>query len=89
MSRTPARQKAQQLAQYLRAEQPDYGYLKEVFRHLRLELGVEVPKSGQKKLPIVPTEAEIQRYYEVVWQARNVQDMLIIKTDADGTVLSD
>lgn len=79
-TRTSARQKAQQLAKYLRSEQPDYGYLKEVFRHLRTELGVKVPKDGQKKLPIVPTEAEIRRYYEVVWQARNVQDMLIIKT---------
>ena len=58
MSRTPARQKAQQLAQYLHSEQPDYGYLKEVFRHLRDELDVEMPKSGQKKLPVVPTVAE-------------------------------
>jgi len=78
--RTPARQKALQLTQYLRSEQPDYVYLKEVFRHLREQLGVEVPKSGQKKLPVVPSEAEIRRYYEVVWQARNIQDMLIIKT---------
>jgi len=78
--RTPARQKAQQLTQYLRSEQPDYGYLKEVFRHLREQLAVEVPKRGQKKLPVVPSEAEIRRYYEVVWQARNIQDMLIIKT---------
>lgn len=80
MSRTPARQKARQLTKYLRAEQPDYIYLKEVFRHLREELGVEVPQSGPKKLPVVPSEAELRRYYEVVWQARNVQDMLIIKT---------
>jgi integrase/recombinase XerD len=80
MSRTPARQKARQLTKYLHSEQPDYVYLKEVFRHLREELGIKVPQSGQKKLPVVPTEAEIQRYYEVVWQARNVQDMLIIKT---------
>jgi len=28
----------------------------------------------------IPSEAEIRRYYEVVWQARNIQDMLIIKT---------
>ena len=33
--RTPARQKARQLAKHLRAERPDYIYLKEVFRHLR------------------------------------------------------
>ena len=80
MKRTSARQKAQQLAQYFQKENPDYIYLKEVFRHLRTELEVEVPKSGHKRLPVVPSEAEIRRYYEVVWQARNVQDMLIIKT---------
>ncbi len=80
MKRTPARQKAQQLAHYFQKEKPDYVYLKEVFRHLRTELEIEVPKSSQKKLPVVPSEAEIRRYYEVVWQARNVQDMLIIKT---------
>jgi len=31
--RTPARQKARQLAKHLQAERPDYIYLKEVFRH--------------------------------------------------------
>lgn len=80
MSRTPARQKARQLAKYLRTEQPDYVYLKEIFRHLHEELGIEVPQSGQKKLPVMPSEAELRRYYEMVWQARNIQDMLIIKT---------
>jgi hypothetical protein len=40
-TRTPAKRKARQLAKYLRSERPDYAYLKEVFRHLRDELGVE------------------------------------------------
>jgi integrase/recombinase XerD len=35
---------------------------------------------NQSRLPHVPTDEELRRYYEVVWQARNVQDMLIIKT---------
>jgi hypothetical protein len=39
-NRTPAKRKACQLAKYLRSERPNY--LKEVFRHLRDELGVEV-----------------------------------------------
>ena len=64
--RTPARQKARQLAKHLRAERPDYIYLKEVFRHLRTELDVEVQREP-KRLPYVPTEAEIHRYYETVW----------------------
>ena len=79
MQRTPAPKKAKQLAKHLRGERPDYNYLKSVFRHLRTELEVEVPKA-QKKLPNIPTEEEIKRYYDAVWQARNIQDMVIIKT---------
>ena len=79
IQRTPAQKKAQQLAKYLREERPDYNYLKSVFRHLRTELEVEVPKA-QNKLPNIPSEEEIKRYYDAVWQARNVQDMVIIKT---------
>ena len=45
--RTPARRKARQLAKHLRAERPDYAYLKEVFRHLRAELDVEVTRAPQ------------------------------------------
>ncbi len=77
--RTPAKKKAKELAKYLRRERPDYNYLKSIFKHLRQELEVEV-SSSVKKLPYVPTEEEIKRYYEVVWKARNVQDMVIIKT---------
>lgn len=33
---------------YLREEQPDYHYLKNVFRHLRVELEIEVPKTNKK-----------------------------------------
>lgn len=33
-----------------------------------------------KTLPYVPTEAEIKRYYEVVWSARRGQDIVLIKT---------
>jgi integrase/recombinase XerD len=77
--RTPARTKARQLAKHLRPERPDYDYLKQVFRHLRTELGIEIPR-GPKRLPYVPTEEEIRRYYEVVWQARRTGDMIMIKT---------
>jgi hypothetical protein len=45
LTRTPAKRKARQLARYLRGERPDYAYLKEVFRHLRAELDIEVPAS--------------------------------------------
>lgn len=78
--RTPAKKKAHELAKYLRGENPDYTYLKSVFRYLRTELEIPVPKTSTKQLPDVPTEEEIQRYYEVVWHTRNVQDMVLIKT---------
>jgi integrase/recombinase XerD len=79
MPRTNPQKKAKQLAKYLRGEQPDYHYLKAVFRHLRTELEVPVLKTS-KKLPQLPTEDELKLYYETVWQGHNSQDLLIIKT---------
>ena len=45
--RTPPKRKARELAKHLRGERPDYAYLKEVFRHLRAELDVEVQRATQ------------------------------------------
>src|SRR5450759_2265450 len=53
------------LAKHLRGERPDYAYLKEVFRHLRAELDIEVV-TAPVRLPYVPTEQEIRRYYQTV-----------------------
>ncbi|MGH3510983.1 MAG: tyrosine-type recombinase/integrase [Pseudonocardiaceae bacterium] len=77
--RTPAKHKARQLAKHLRGERPDYAYLKEVFRHVRAELDIEVARQP-KKLPYVPTEAEIRCYYDTVWTARRTTDIVLIKT---------
>lgn len=44
-----------------------------------MELEVEVPKAV-KKLPYVPTEEELKQYYDVAWQTKNFQDMMIVKT---------
>lgn len=79
IKRTSPKKKAKELAKYLRSERPDYAYLKSIFQHLRNELEVEVSKTP-KRLPYVPTEEEIKKYYQVVWQAKNFQDMMIIKT---------
>ena len=38
-----------------------------------------MPKKPSK-LPLVPTEAEIKRFYEVVWQSNRFSDLIIIKT---------
>lgn len=77
--RTPPKRKARQLAKYLREERPDYAYLKAVFRALRDELDIEVQREP-KTLPFVPSEDEIRRYYQAVWQARRSGDMVLIKT---------
>ncbi|GHO51398.1 tyrosine-type recombinase/integrase [Ktedonospora formicarum] len=79
MQRTPAQKKAKELAKYLRSERPDYHYLKSVFRELRQELDIEVPHAP-KRLPSIPTEDELQRFYEVVWKCRHFKDMILIKT---------
>lgn len=77
--RTPPKKKAKELAKYLRAERPDYPYLKSVFRALREELEVPVPRR-EVRLPEVPTEDEIRRFYQAVWNCRNFADMVLIKT---------
>lgn len=76
--RKPARQMAKIFAKYLRKERADYLYLKDIFRNLRKELNVPVT-TKPRKLPYVPTEEEMQRYYKNVWQARNMQHMVLIK----------
>ncbi len=78
-ARTPPRKKARELAKYLRGERPDYTYLKSVSRALRDELDIEVP-GPSRKLPDTPSEDEVRRYYEAVRHARNVGDMVLIKT---------
>lgn len=78
-TRTPVRKKAKQVAKLLYNEQPDYNYLRELFRHLRKELDVTVSQKS-KKLPYVPTEEEIQKYYKAVWSSRNMQHLVLIKT---------
>jgi integrase/recombinase XerD len=77
--RTSPKKKAKELAKLLRAERPDYLYLKSVFRELRAELEVSVPHK-EERLPEIPTEEDIRRFYQAVWSCRNFADMVLIKT---------
>ncbi|MDP1880096.1 MAG: tyrosine-type recombinase/integrase [Parachlamydiaceae bacterium] len=79
ITRTPVREKAKQFSKLLIKENPDYNYLRELFRHIRFELGIE-PGKQAKTLPYVPSEEEVKKYYAVVWQSRNMQNVIIIKT---------
>jgi integrase/recombinase XerD len=77
--RMSARKKARELLKYFRNEQPDYNYVRSVFKFLREDLELKSPKPS-RQLPVVPTEDEIKRYYNVVWNSSTFQDMMIIKT---------
>ena len=77
--RTSVREKAKQFSKLLIKENPDYNYLRELFRHIRFELGIE-PGKQPKALPYVPTEEEVKKYYTIVWQSRNMQNVIITKT---------
>lgn len=79
MTRTAPRKKAKQLARYLRDEQPDYAYLKSVFRHLREQLGITVPRA-KKSLPNVPAQDDLRRLHEAFWESGRMQDVLIFRT---------
>ena len=77
--RTPPKRKGPAARQAPARRAADYTYLKAVFRALRVELGIEVDRQP-KKLPYVPTEEEIRRYYQAVRQARRGGDVVLIKT---------
>ncbi len=77
--RTPVKEKAKEFAKLLKKENPDYNYLRELFRNLRRELNVSsIPV--QRKSPHIPTENEVKKFYSVVWESKNMNDVLIIKT---------
>lgn len=76
--RTPKIDIVKKIAKILRDERPDYIYLRDLFRKVRQEFKVEVTTQA-KRLPYVPTEAELKQYYQIVWQTRNTKHMLLIK----------
>jgi integrase/recombinase XerD len=77
--RTPISKKAKQFAELLKKECPDYSYLRELFRQIRVELDIKVTHKEQK-LPYVPSEEEMRKYYEMVWKSRDMNHVVIIKT---------
>lgn len=76
--RTPTKNIVKKMSKILRDERPDYIYLRDLFKKIREELGIEVTTKA-KKLPYVPTENELKRYYSIVWQARNTKHMVLIR----------
>jgi integrase/recombinase XerD len=76
--RTPTKDIVKKIYKILRDERPDYIYLRDLFKKIRVEFNIEVT-TKPKRLPYVPTEEELKQYYKVVWQTRNVKHMLFIK----------
>ena len=78
IKRKPIAQRAKQIAKLIKEERPDYHYMRTLFQLVRKELDIVVLRKGVK-IPYVPTEEELQRFYTTVWQSRNMQHVLIVK----------
>ncbi len=76
---TKALKKAKKIAKDLQKENPHTLYLREVLRQLRKVLNVSSVLPKYNKLPHVPTEEEIQKYYKAVWQSRNMKHVVLLK----------
>ena len=74
--RIPPKEMAKKLVKFLRPNRPDYLYLKQVFKHTRQMLEVNVEKS-RKRLPELLTDSELVAFYEAVWNARNPSHLVI------------
>lgn len=80
VKRTPVRAKAKQIAKLLRKEAPNYDYLRELFRHLRKELEVFVPKKEAFRHAVIPISTnELTAFYKNLEQEGNKQNQIIIK----------
>jgi len=76
--RTPTKTTVSKIVKILRNEHPDYIYLRHLFQQIRNELKIAV-ENQSKRLPYVPTEEDLKRYYDVVWKSRETKHMVLIK----------
>jgi len=70
-----ALKKAKELALGLKEEKQTY--LRLVLKYLRKEL--KLP-AYQPSKPYIPTDEEIQKYYDYVWKAKKIEHVVLIKT---------
>jgi integrase/recombinase XerD len=78
MKKISALQMSSKIVKLLKAQNPNYDYLRDTFRFVRKELNIEVTTKS-KKLPFVPTEEEIKQFYKSVWESKDIKHILIIK----------
>lgn len=73
-----AKKMAKRVARMIAHEQPNYDYIRDLFRYVREELDISVT-SKPKRLPYVPTESELKNFYRAVWNGNNPVHLLMIK----------
>lgn len=73
-----AKQMAKKVSKLIVAENPNYDYIRELFRYVREELNIPVT-TLPKRLPYVPTEEEIKKFYTAVWDAKDTKHLLMVK----------
>lgn len=78
MEKISAKQIAKKVSKLLKTQNPNYDYLREVFRFVRKELNIEVT-TIPKRLPYVPTEEEVKRFYNAIWKSSETKYIMIIK----------
>jgi integrase/recombinase XerD len=79
MEKVSAKKIAKKISKLIKYQNPNYDYLRDVFRFIRQDLNIKVTTIS-KKLPYVPTEEDIKKFYKVVWEMQNMKHVLIIKT---------
>lgn len=78
MEKISAKKMAKKVSAMLNTQNPNYDYLRDVFRFVRDNLNIEVT-TKPKKLPYVPTEEEIRLFYKVIWESNDLIPMLVVK----------
>ena len=79
VSRTPVKDKAKYFCKHLRKENPDYTYVRELFRHIRKMLNLKRVSAKMEKIPYIPSEEEITHYYNTIWKSRNTKHVIMVK----------
>jgi integrase/recombinase XerD len=79
MHRTPQKEIVKKIIKIIKEENPNYDYLANLFKKIRIEINVKNTK-GAQKLPFVPTEKELKTYYDLISSEENIQHMILIRT---------
>ena len=79
MDNISAKKMAKKISKIIKPQNPNYDYIRNVFRFVRQELNIPVTTTT-KKLPHVPTEDEIRKFYKAVWSSEDIKYVLIAKT---------